>query len=327
MDFIDLYNVTANPNDPMEMKNKIDKIRKSLCTHDKSLLENKNVHLSFENLSNAPDGRFDISYKEINFECLFKRKENSKKLYVFFSGWRKPNQNEPTFKRWSYYKYFDGSMLNIDDPMCKLYPQLGLGWYYGTADACFCDYLVDIINRFAEQNGYSEIVFISSSAGGYAALYCACKISGSMVIAINPQIKLDIYHYCKSFQHITGLDLSIEDKYGRNHLSKLIKNAEKTKFLLIENCASGVDTPQLDNLCTELGVNYHYGLNSLVPNILLWVYEGKTDKPHNAQEYFPMLYAIKFLAEHFDDAMNYNEIYMIFSELWNEHYELVSKLK
>lgn len=211
--------------------------------------------------------------------------------------------------------------------MCKLHPNLDLGWYYGTKDESYCDYIVDIINNFALQNNYNNIVFFASSSGGFAALYCACKIKKSTAIVINPQIRLKLYIGAKKFQTITGLDLTIRDKFERNHLPELIRDAKDTKFIIIENSASDVDAVQINDLCEVLNTNYHYGLNLLTPNILSWVYGGDTDQPHNAQEYYPMIYSITFLEKHFDTATKYSDIFLVLSELWNDHYNLLNELQ
>lgn len=323
MIFTDLLNAFGNEKDSLALKKKIDDIRNHICTYDKSLLENKSIRIDFENLSNSPNGRFSVCYKGIDFDCLFKRNNASDKLFVVFSGYRKAGQSEPTFKRWSYYKYLDGNMLNIDDPMCKLHSDLVLGWYYGTENENYLDYIVDLIEHFAFQNQFKQIIFLASSGGGYAALYCGCKIKKSTVIAINPQIKLNLYEYATKFTNITGLDLSVRDTFNRNYLPEMIKEAKETNFLLVENSASDVDMIQFNDLCKVLDTNYHYGLTQLQPNILSWVYEGNSDRPHNAQEYFAILFAVIFLAEHFDNAIEYSEIYLIFSELWKDHYDLI----
>lgn len=259
----------------------------------------------------------------IDFDCLFKRNHSSNKLFIIFNGSRDAGQ-APVFKRWSYYNYLESSLLNIDDPMCKINPKLTLGWYYGNENESYCDYIVDIVNEFAKQNDFKEVVFFASSGGGFAALYCACKIPNSMVIAINPQIKLSLYQYTRTFQSVTGIDLSSKDKFNRNDLGELIKCADETEFIFIENSASDVDMIQLNYLSKVLNNDYHYGLTQLRPNVLSWVYEGNIDLPHNAQEYFAMFFAIKFLSEHFCDAMNYSELFLIFTELWNDHYEQVN---
>lgn len=326
MIFTDLINTSGCINDDITLKSKLDEQRKTLCTYDTTLLENKNIRLKIDALSNAPDGRFVIPYKGVDFDCLFKRNALSDKLYVFFSGYRKSGESEPTFKRWSYYNYIEANMLNIDDQMCKLYPKLGLGWYYGTDEESYCDYIVDIINAFSEQNSFTEVIFFASSGGGYAALYCGCKIKGSTVIAINPQIKLNIYPGYENFQNITGLNLSCRDKFNRNYLPEMIKQASETKFLLIENAACDMDMSQLEALCSELGTGFHYGLTRLMPNILLWVYEAESSAPHNAQEYFAMFFAIKYLYEHYENATDFSEVYLIFSELWYDHYNLTQEL-
>lgn len=322
MKITDLMNTSGSADDMLALKNSVDEIRKAVYARNKSLLKNNGVSLSFDEFSRAPDGRFTIPYNGIEYDCLFKREPSSDKLFVFLNGYRKAWESEPTFKRWSYYNYINANMLNIDDPMCKLHPKLGLGWYYGTEERCYCDDIVDIVKEFAAQNGFNEIVFYASSGGGFAALYCACKIENSTVVAINPQIVLSMYTSAEHFQKVTGLDLGKRDKFNRNHLTEVIKANKGTKIILIENCASDIDMVQLNALCSELGTNYHYGLTKPAPNILLWVYEAETNAPHNAQEYTPMVFAILYLLGHFDDAMQYSELFLTFGELWKDHYDL-----
>lgn len=147
------------------LNEEIDKFRMDLFHYDENLLIDTDIKLSLEEFKNAPDGRFVIPYKTIDFDCLFKRNYESNRLYVIFSGER-PANSPPVFKRWSYYKYMNGNMLNIDDPMCKLNRKLRLGWYYGTETENYCDYVVDMVEIFAKQNGFKDIVFLASSGGG-----------------------------------------------------------------------------------------------------------------------------------------------------------------
>lgn len=318
-EFKDLEN---DYDDALRIKKKTDQVRSKLYSYDKKLLNPTNIKLNFKNFYNAPDGRFDIIYKNINFECLFKRKNDSETLYVFLNGARPAGDSKPLFARWSYYKYLNGSILNIDDPMCKINKELKIGWYYGNNDESYCDYIVDIVQEFAQQNCMNNIIFFGSSGGGYAALYCACKLKGSTVVAINPQIKLKLYyHYAKTFEKLTGLDLEINDKFNRNNLPLLIKNAHETKFIIIENAESELDMVFLNDLTQTLGCNYSYGITRLSPNIISWVYQANyNDTPHTTQEFPEMVFAIEYLINNFEIAEKLNYIYLIFNELWYSHY-------
>ena len=319
------YNTKESTNNLNSMKNKVNLFRKELYKNDKKFLEETNKIIDINNLYNPPEGRFTIPYKGVEFECLYKKNTESNRLYVIFSGSRKAGNIQPTFKRWSYYKYMDGSMLNIDDPTCKLYKELVLGWYYGTKNECYLDYIIEIVQSFALQNGIksNDIVFFASSGGGYAALYCASKIKHSTAAVINPQIRLTLYDYAKWFQKITNINLLENDLFERNKLPELINQNKESRFIIIINIESDVDMVQLEELCKVLNESYNYGLTKLRDNILCWTYQAVSSMPHNAQEYPAMFMMIEHLINNFDKYNYLKNIYTLLSELWYDHYNLI----
>lgn len=319
-----LQAIRPKSSDLSYLREQADAFRKDLFCYDKSLLSETGTILNFEDFGNAPDGRFTIPYKNVDFDCFFKRNKDSDRLYVLFSGARTPKDPNPLFKRVSYYNFIDGSMLNIDDPMCKIFPQLRLGWYYGTKHESYCDYISELVEEFAKRNGIQNknIIFFSSSGGGPAALYCACKTKGSMSVTINPQIKLSLYDYSKTFQDITSINLNDEDEFDRNNLPYLISQAADSRFLIIQNIESPVDMLQLDHFCSVIGADYHYGLTQLKPNILSWTFQAKADVPHNTQEYPAMILAIEYLMENFEKAADLEYLYLLMNEMWYDHCQL-----
>ena len=74
----------------------IDKFRKDLFQYDRSLIADTDTKLNWDNFKNAPDGRFIIPYKNIDFDCLFKRNNESNRLYVLFF-WKKTRKFAPGF--------------------------------------------------------------------------------------------------------------------------------------------------------------------------------------------------------------------------------------
>lgn len=310
------------------LKEQADIFRSEFQSYNKNLLNETNTVLSVDDFGNAPDGRFTISYNNIDFDCFFKRDRNSDRLYIVFSGSRAPGRMQPTFRRWTYHQYMDGSMLNIDDPMCKIYPKLNLGWYYGTKDESYCDYISEIVEEFAKRNGIQNknIIFFSSSGGGFSALYCACKVKNSMAVVLNPQINPKLYHYGKVFEEVTGIDFNEKDIFRRNDLAQLISESTESRFLIIQNIESIDDMIQLDYVCSVFGVDYRYGLMQIKPNILSWTYQAKSNTPHNAQEYPIMFLAIEYLIENFEKAKDYEYLYLLMSEIWYDHYQLVNNI-
>ncbi|MGN0325198.1 MAG: hypothetical protein ACI4DW_02720 [Lachnospiraceae bacterium] len=138
---------------------------------DKGLLEIRKKILYSSLLNEAiPNGRIVIQYDNVDFDCLFVHKE-CKKLYVLLNGSR-PVGTSPVFKRWSWYTFMDGSVLNIDDPMCRDFPNLMLGWYWGNANKSYRHDVVEIVKVFAEKYQFSDIVFYASSGGDCCNSLC-----------------------------------------------------------------------------------------------------------------------------------------------------------
>lgn len=228
----------------------------------------------------------------------------------------------PLFRRWSYADLTESNVISIADPMLRKHEDIRLGWYYGTKDENYLDYISEMVMICAEQMHIrrDKILFYSSSGGGFAALYCACKVKGSTVVVINPQIKLAVDSYCEEFERITGISLGENDCFERNNLPELIMKSSGSKFVIIENLRSVEDMEQLRILCSVNGVIPQYGLTWIKQNVLTWVYDADYEPPHNAQEWKTMFWVIEFLARNFDKTDDYKYLYHIFNELWHEHY-------
>lgn len=293
---------------------------------DKSLLEDKGLIYKLEELNSLPTGRFRILYKGIHFDCLFKP-QNEKSLYVVFSGYK--TSTPPEFKRWSWYNTFGGSMLNIADPSYTENDKVELGWYYGTDDVNYRELIVDIVKRVQTilEIENKDVTFYSSSGGGACAIHCAGLLEGSTAIAINPQIHLATWAYAPMFLKTTGIDLNKPDKWHRNELQWFAKNCPKSNFIFFENCASDQDIEQFKYLKEAISPNkpFHYGINEF-DNCIVWLYEAYDRVPHGAQETQLFYFAIKYLVENFKERKNIEELeelYIIFSELWFDHWSLI----
>lgn len=281
---------------------------------------------SLSDIDTAYEGQFSVHHKGIEFACYARPQDGAARLYVLLSGAREPGQIEPRFSRWSYGSILDGSVLSIDDPMVRLYPKLRLGWYYGTTEYNMLLDVQELVEYYAAASSAQEIVFVSSSAGGYAALYLACQIAGSVAIAINPQIRLSIYAGRQRFVEETGVDLSCNDKWQRNHLPELIAESVHSRFIIVQNTASPGDMDQIDDLQSVLGCkeNSRVGIRRLAPHVLSWLYEAvrcEDDNPHVLQEWKTMFLAVDLLRAHFEDVERFEKHYFVLSELWHEHFQ------
>lgn len=316
--------------DDIDFAERVDNQRKSIYYSEKSFLEREGETYTYDTWNTLPNGRIGILYEDWQFECLFHRKNGP--LYVILNG--ALSGNKPEFKRWSYYNFLPGSMLNIADPMYYQFKDLKLGWYYGDEKHNLREYLSKVIIKAARMLGLSnkDIVIIGSSGGGSAAIQTGSFIPGSTVIAINAQIKLSLYYYHEKFRGITGIDLSGEDYFGRNDTLYCLQNENQspTQYILIDNIKSQVDCDQINYMLTELPIKLKYGISQW-DNLTVWLYDAVLSDQrgaHGAQEYHQILFVIIFLAECVAKRVSladYEHLFLLFSEFWNDHFELIDQ--
>lgn len=299
----------------------VDRARQALYTADRNVIQRVNGVITPEEIGVAPNGRIGIQHGDTCYECVYHANDVSDYLYVVFSGARNAEDPLPLHKRWTYYKYIDGAVLNIADPMYRDFDQCMLGWYYGTTEFCYAEQIANLARICADKLEKKQIVFFGSSGGGFAAAYCACCIPGSTAVVINPQIQPGIYYYAHTFEQITGNKLAKEDAFGRNCVPERIIKAAESRFILIENVRSKEDMQQLSYITERLGKRCELGLNSLSEHILVWLYDGDYSPPHNAQEYPEMFFAIDYLIHNFEQRKALLELYLIITELWHNYWE------
>lgn len=276
----------------------VDINRSNMLEADNSMLSEKtltiiNINEDFE-LSN---GRIEINFKGIQFECFFHYKPSSV-LYVFLNG--ALTQRRPQFNRWSYYTFLDGSVLNIADPMYASYEDLILGWYYGNQDYNLREYVSELVKIIADKLGilYEHIVFYGSSGGGAAVIECASHIEGAMAVAINPQIVLSEYFYAEEFERITHNNLFEDNRWHRNNGIYYLQNNHTSKHIILMNIRCRTDMEQIENVCRAMNIkDLRYGFNRY-GNLIIWLYDCECEPyidAHNLQDNYCMCLAIEIL--------------------------------
>lgn len=309
----------------------VDSRRKEFLFADTHLLQDNHIILDLDKTVHIPNGRVNIPYKDIMFECVFHYKA-SKKLYVLLNG--ALTLSPPQFTRWSYYPFLDGCMLNIADPMYRRYSDLKLGWYYGSEQYDLRAYVAELVKKVAHilEIEDKNIVFWGSSGGGAAAIECASLIEGAKTVAINPQIMLSEYDYEKDFRRITGSDLRKRDAFHRNDAIYYLKYTKESNFLLIFNIRSKDDMIQVKNICLEFDISVKYGLN-VFPHLIIWLYDAECEpfvSGHSAQEYYCIGFVIMFLL---NNIMNpnmekeYAPLVRLINEFWQFYWQQEKRLR
>lgn len=209
------------------------------------------------------------------FDILLTRHQE-KKLFVLFGGARNINaKNLYPFPRWSYFPFMPGNVLSIVDPMFYKFPNLKLGWYYGTKDYCLLQTTSTIIKKIQKQLQISdkETIFIGSSGGGYASLEISKYFNNTTHLAINPQIRIDRYNDNTNFSYITGIDLNDRDPYGRNTTDDFIATNKNCEYIIIQNARDESHCiGQLFPFLQKMGITaLNIGINKY-NNITLWIF-------------------------------------------------------
>lgn len=311
---------------------KINISRNKMLGTDISIINNKPYEIDINNVDNIPSGHFIINYMGIEFECFFHLK-NEEILYIFLNG-AQTSGAETRFSRWSYYPFIKGSMLNIADPMLKLFNKLKLGWYYGNEKVNLRIYVAELVAIIAQKLNVptEKIIFVGSSGGGAAAIECAAHIKDSKAIVINPQIRLREYSYAATFSEITGNNLDYDKKWSRTNGIYYLQRNDVRKYILIFNLRSCDDMKQVDNICREEKIRVKYGLN-IFNNYIIWIYDGDMGKylsAHSTQEFYCIWFFIEHLLENLDNdpvLQDAKDFCSLINEFWYEHWNSEKKWK
>lgn len=305
--------------------------RRKLLAPNKQLLARKTEFSSLDNIAHSlKEGRFCVDVNGAHFECLFAA-GTGKHLYVAYNGLReKLSGYSPAFPRWSYYTFLDGSYLGIDDPTYFSGQDVYLSWFYGTKEQCYIIDSLAIIRAVCAAKNISaeDVIFFSSSGGGYCGLYASTLWEKSLSISLNPQLYLQNWPYAVEFQKKSGINLAENDSLNRNNLVAQIKAHSSSHHVIVSNVQSSRDFPrQIIPFVKELGINLRYGLNRY-KNILIWIYDATyTPNPHIAYETRAIFLGIDFIAREFkkgwgeDIPDSMQSLAILINESWYDYYQ------
>ena len=248
------------------------------------------------------EDHFHLSKDGWIFDILMTRHQD-KRLFVLFGAARTLTRKNPyTFTRWSYFPFMSGNVLSIIDPMYYKYPNLKLGWYYGTKDYCLLQTIAAIIKKIQLQLHISDtnITFIGSSGGGYTALEISKYFSGTTHIAINPQIRIARHRYSDEFRRITNVDLNSYDSYGRNTTDNFISKNKDCTYVIIQNARDNHQCAEhLFPFLQGKGISSLQLCINRFDNLTIWLYNC-FDKKNNAHNYVgdQFIFSLMLLLQH-----------------------------
>jgi len=180
----------------------------------------------------------EIIEDNVKYEFLIKFSDSNDNLICFGSGAvtrTGPKAiNPPVFNRYSWHVYFAESVLYYNDPTRYIDDEMKVGWGVGTADNYYLEVIADIIDKIRVNIKIKEnnILFYSSSGGGFTSIQLATLIKGSTALVNNSQMIIKNY-YPQFFDRLKnscfeGLDEeTILEKYGyRLNVLEMFKREE-----------------------------------------------------------------------------------------------------
>ena len=158
----------------------------------------------------------------VKYEFIIKFASENKNLICFGSGaWaRNIIKNgkiikPPYFDRWSWFNYFNESVLTYTDPTFHYDENITLGWYVG-GEEWFLEVISEIIQKIAinQEISNNNILFFGSSGGGFSSIGLATLIKDSKALVNNSLFSIfDLSEsHCKNLLKFLKKELKINNE-------------------------------------------------------------------------------------------------------------------
>lgn len=137
----------------------------------------------------------------------------------------------------------DAARLYLSDSTLEINNSLEIGWYVGTEGQDLVAEYATVVNQIIAAGGYSSVVCVGSSAGGYGALALSRRIPNSVAVAFSPQTTIGGYHLAQrkalasaAFPRHKSYEQVEQDFGTRVNLRKLYRELRPVNFVhLVQN--------------------------------------------------------------------------------------------
>jgi len=292
------------------------------------LIECKEEH--WDGVSSLSTGMYvsTVGSTEYHF-CFFRSEADSSRVIVSLTsgGYGNTREDGPRFNRWKYSDETDASILCIDDPMVYLH-SINYGWFAGdTADGPMWESLGKLVVSVCHAAGIESpnVMFLSSSSGGVGSILASSTIGiPCTVVAIHPQMYLRNATKYRGYMKKGYICKILKEP---NHIFDIIRDHKENRYVIMENVSSDLDYDRyFSNLCEYMSIEPTYGITHR-SNLVTWVYNAPTSKPHSSVDWKAFYPAIEYVVDNFDrlDSVPRNMLRM-FTTLLEEHHALVERV-
>lgn len=194
----------------------------------------------------------------------------------------------PYFDRWSWYKYFDESFIAFADPIFFYDENITVGWFVGDKNQWYLETVAKIITKLSKKQNIfpNNILFYSSSGGGFASVGLGTLIKGSKVIIDNSQLFIMNFHegdkknlFNTLYKEFPGCSKSeIIDKI--NYRLDVIELFKKYEYIPPIHCYVNLESDEdLYDQCIPF-IEEIKNLKFYSNNLTVFLYKDEKEKPH-----------------------------------------------
>lgn len=213
--------------------------RKSMAKLVDNLIQVDMDHLETYEFPQDEAFGLEVIYKEAVFYFIIKFSSTNKNFICMSPGaFRRDRVSSdgeiiepPHFSRWSWFKYFDESVITSADPTIFMNDTVKVGWMIGNNEQWYLETLSQIISKLAKnQNVINDnILFFGSSGGGFVSVCLATLIKNSKVLVNNAQFSLKNY-----FKNMVNVPIEMAAPTYDGLSNEEIKEKIKPRLDLIE---------------------------------------------------------------------------------------------
>lgn len=122
---------------------------------------------------------------------LTQLQDSSTVVFSFSGAVDRARHSLPFFTSTSLHKHAPASIIGVSDPSLVRGEELKLSWYAGDDRFAVQLALTELVHRIVDALDATRVVFLGGSGGGFAALYYAWRLPGSVALVSNPQTNLN----------------------------------------------------------------------------------------------------------------------------------------
>lgn len=316
--FSSLYAEQTGSFEPQIFKAQVENVRKTNYSslNDKSILQDTNVRMTFEELQELPQGRFTLLSGSNIYECLHIANPTSKKwLFVFGGDVSSPTGLRPIPQNhlWSWVNRIGVNYVYIEDPMVVRYyrqfPPLHLGWYYDGEQNTIRKEIAILIDKIVHMRHIpkNDVFLYGLSGGGSAAIGIGALLGYGTSLSINPQLNFLEYYYSDKYQEITGVPIKEQSQLGgENDLCGKMLQAGQSNFIIAINLFSESDGIHLKHLVDTFQFKPKLGMNVITKNICLFLYSAYHHINPHSSVFNHTLFSVFFLISNIIKKSSYD---------------------